>query len=387
LLVGGKLKVKLKKIKKQYSLVPIVTIFLCFFSIQFTEILATTGDDIQFKKLCEISTSGRTDYIEIVDNFCFVFDFEKGFMSYNIENPEEPILLDTLAFSNNIDPIVKGGHDFIIKENIAIVDFMHAGIKFVNISNPSELAVIGGYYNESSQYFRIDCWENKIYCAKAEQGLEIFEYYNNFSIDSIGSYSIGNSMSHIECFQEDMVYIADYDRSGNLLLNVSDPENITELMVFDWMASNILFQDNLMYATIIRPDDEGLRIYNNSNPLNPVLLAELKGFEASSPLIEDNYLYLAGTRGLQVIDINESSNPQEIAQYYEEGSAYKNLAKKDNIIGLVDFEDNWYLIQIENPTENINILGLSCSFFFVYFILVFGLRLKTKRKIELKIIR
>jgi hypothetical protein len=303
-------------------------------------------------------------------------------MSYDIENPEEPILLDTLAYSNTVDPIVKGGHDFIIKEDIAIVDFMHAGIKFVNISNPSELTVIGGYQSQSGEHFRIDLWESKIYCAKAESGLEVFEFFDNYTIISLGSFSNGNLMSHIVCFQEDMIYIADYVQSGDLLLNVSDPENITELQVFDWMAGNILFQDDLMYATIIRPDNEGLRIYNNSNPLNPMLLGEIKGFEAFSPLIEDNYLFLAGTRGLQIINITEPSNPQEIAQYYEEEIAYINLAKKDNIIGLVDFEDSWYLIQIENleTSGNINIPGLSFSFLFVN--LMIGTLFKIYKKKE-----
>lgn len=374
------------RIKHQGSLVLIIVFFLCIFNIQFTESLAITSDDIQFTKLCEISTSGMTDYIEIIDNYCFVFDFEKGFMSYNIENPKEPILLDTLAYSNTVDPIVKGGHDFIIREDIAIVDFMHAGIKFVNISDPSELTVIGGYYSVSNEYYKIDCWENKIYCAKAEGGLEVFEFYDNYSINSIGSYSNGHTMSQIVCFQEDMVYIADYDRSSNLLLNVSNPENITELHVFDWMAGNLLFQDNLMYATIIRPDDEGLRIYNNSNPLNPVLLGEIKGFEAFSPLIENNSLFLAGTRGLQIIDIEESANPHEIAQYYEGGINYMNLAKKDNIIGLVDFADSWYLIQIENlePSENMNILGLSLSFLVVN--LIMGTLFKKYKKKSIEII-
>ncbi len=355
------------RIKKLDSLTLLLAFSLCFFNIQFAESFATYGDNIQFKKLCEISTSGRTDFIEIVDNYCFVFDFEKGFMSYDIENPEEPVLLDTLAYSNTVDPIVKGGHDFIIKENIALVDFMHSGIKFVNISNPSELTVIGGCQSESGEHFRIDLWENKIYCAMAEGGLEVFEFFDNYTAISLGNYSNGNIMSHIECFQDDMVYIADYSQSGDLLLNVSDPENITELHVFDWMAGNILFQDDLMYATIIRPDNEGLRIYNNSNPLDPVLLGELEGFEAFSPLIEDNYLFLAGTRGLQIINITEASNPQEIAQYYEEGKTYMNLAKKGNIIGLVDFEDSWYLFQLENlePSGNLNILGLSFSFLLV----------------------
>ncbi|MFW9923985.1 MAG: LVIVD repeat-containing protein [Candidatus Thorarchaeota archaeon] len=357
------------RIKKLDSLILLLLAFsLCIFNIQFTNTLAKSGNEIQFTQLCEISTFGRTDFIEFVDNYSFVFDFEKGFLSYDITNPEEPILLDTLAFSNTVDPPVQGGHDFIIKDDdIAIVDYMHAGIKFVNISDPSELTVLGGYYSGTSEYFMIDYWENKIYCAKAEGGLEVFEFYDNYTIKSIGSYAIGHTMSQIECFQEDMVYIADYDRSGDLLLNVTDPENITELQVFDWMAGNILFQEDLMYATIIRPDDEGLRIYNNTNPLDPVLVGELKGFEAYSPLIEDNYLFLAGTKGLQIIDITDPTNPQEIAQYYEDEIAYKNLAKKGNIIGLVDFEDTWFLIQVENldSTKNGSILGLNLTFLFV----------------------
>ena len=368
------------RIKKLDSLVLVIFFFSCLFHIQFTKSIAATGDDIQFTKLCEISTSGRTDYIEIVDNYCFVFDFIKGFMSYDIENPEEPILLDTLVFSNSVDPIVQGGHDFIIKEDIAIVDFMHSGIKFVNISNPSELTVIGGYYSASNEYYRIDLWENKIYCAKAEGGLEVFEFYDNYSINSIGSYSNGNTLSHIECFQEDMVYIADYDQSGDLLLNVSDPENINELQLFDWMAGNILFQDDLMYALIIRPDDDGLRIYNNSNPLNPVLLGELKGFEAFSPLIEDNKLFLAGSRGLQIINVTESSNPIEIAHYSEDGLAYMDLAKEGNIIGLVDFEDSWYLIEIENLNSTGNLIIHWSSFSFLFVNLIARILLKNYKK-------
>lgn len=368
-----------------------IYLFFCLFSVLISNSSATTNEEIEFTKLCEISTSGRTDYIEFVDNFCFVFDFEKGFMSYNIENPEEPELLDTLTFSNNIDPRVRGGHDFIIIDNVAIVDYMHAGIKFVNISNPSELVVIDGYYSEGNEYYRIDKIGNRIYCAKAEGGLEIFEYDQDFSIKSIGSFSNGNIMSHIECFQEDLVYIADYGRGSTLLLNVSDPMDIIELKAFDWMAGNILFKDNFMFVSVIRPDDEGLRIYDNIDPLNPVLLGELTGFEASSAIIKDDYLFLVGTRGLQIINFTDSIAPFEISNYSEGGLHYLHFAIKGNLFGIVDFDDNWYLIEVDglnlsgiNNENNGNkyIPGYFHSSFLINTVIIIAILIISNRKIR-----
>ena len=66
------------------------------------------------------------------------------------------MLLDTLALSNSMDPSIKGGHDFIIEGDIAIVDFMHSGINLVNISDPSNLNIISSHYIGVNGYFRIN---------------------------------------------------------------------------------------------------------------------------------------------------------------------------------------------------------------------------------------
>lgn len=331
----------------------LVIFLLCLFFTQINYSLAKshhlTDEEIKFTTLCQISTSGRTDCIEFVDHYCFVFDFEIGFISYNIEDPENPELLDTLALNNRFNPLVKGGHDFIIDGNTAIVDFMHSGINLVNISDPNNLNIISSHYDGLSGYYRIDYRDNRIYCAKAEDGFEILEILPNLTLNCIGSYSPDNIiMSHVYSLNNDLVYIADYERSSTLILNVSNPQNITEIKTFDWMAGSILFEEDIMYATIIKPDDEGLRIYNNSNPMNPILLGEITGFEAVNPLIIEDYIFLPGSKGLQIVNISDNSNPSEIIQYFDGEIAYMDVALQGNMVGLVDYEDSWYLLQIEN---------------------------------------
>lgn len=51
--------------------------------------LIVNGEDqnVIFTEIAQISTEGRTDYVKIEEELVYIFDFEKGFLVYDIDSP------------------------------------------------------------------------------------------------------------------------------------------------------------------------------------------------------------------------------------------------------------------------------------------------------------
>lgn len=302
-----------------------------------------TGTEITFVKLSQISTTGRSDYIEIVNDTCFVFDFVNGFYSYDISNPNNPVLLDRIFFTNNFDPNVKGGHDFVIDNHIAIVNFIHSGIKIIDISSPNNLIVLDEW-DTGGEYYYLSCEGNRIYCGKAGNGIEILELSDSYQLSSIGSFNDGNDLYFIHC-NRNILFVVDFNIFKTRIFDVVDPLNIIDLGNIDSMIYDAKFFDNIMYAAC---GSEGFRIFNISdNIVKPTLLSRYyDGGKCYDINFVQNYAFLADhDDGLEVIDTTNILNLTEVAQY-SYGTCvnigiYGNnaiLAKQDNGWEIVEFQ-------------------------------------------------
>ena len=290
------------------------------------------GDDqkVTIIEISHIKTGGRTDFVEVVNDVAYIFDFENGFFVYGIHNPWKPIFLDSLSFDNYIDPRVHGGHDFVIQGSLAVLDFTHSGIKIVNIENPRNLEVIGSY-NSGGEYYYIDVVENLVYCAKSTDGLEILDISSPTDPIKVGEFSNGHGLYFIAVLDQ-IAYLSDLNHKQTLCLNISDPTNITEVNQLDWLARKMEVDDEIGYIGYFT-QNTGLGIYNFSDPLNPVLLSEFyDGGNVHDIKIREHYLFIADhSDGIEVIDVQKPANPVEITQWANGGEC-TNLDIVNNLI-------------------------------------------------------
>ena len=318
---------------RQSLIIARLTIII-FITVLSSELVQAEDQKVTMTEISLIETGGRTDFVEIDDEIAYIFDFEKGFFVYDIHNPWKPVLLDSLSYNNYVDPPIHGGHDFVIQDSLAIIDFTHSGIKIVNIENPRNLEVIGSY-NSGGEYYHIDVFDNLIYCAKSIDGLEILDISSPTDPVKVGEFSNGHGLFFITVHDQ-IAYVCDLDQKQTLCLNISDPSNIIELNQLEWQARKMKFIDEIGYIgyfTLKR----GLGIYNFSDPLNPVLLSELyDGGNVHDIKIREHYLFIADhADGIEVIDVQHSKNPVEIAQW-NNGGEFTNLDTINNLIIAAD---------------------------------------------------
>ena len=308
-----------------------IIIFLIFLS---SELVEAEDQKVTITEISLIKTGGRTDFVEVVDEIVYIFDFEKGFFVYDIHNPWKPVLLDSLSYDNYIDPRIHGGHDFVIQGSLAIIDFIHSGIKIVNIENPRNLEVIGSY-DSGGEYYHIDVVKNLTYCAKSTDGLEILDISSPTDPVKVGEFRNGHGLYFIT-IHDQIAFLYDSYQKQTLCLNISNPSNIIELNQLEWQAREMEFINEIGYIGYFTLNS-GLGIYNFSDHLNPVLLSELyDGGSVHDIKIREHYLFIADhTDGIEVIDVQNPKNPVEIVQW-NNGGEFTNLDTINNLIIAAD---------------------------------------------------
>ncbi|MHA2305912.1 MAG: LVIVD repeat-containing protein [Candidatus Hodarchaeales archaeon] len=310
-------------------------------------VIIVNGEDqeVVFTEIAQTSTEGRTDFVEIVNNFAYIFDLEEGFFVYDIHNPWEPKLLDSLSYDNYADFRVHGGHDFVIQESTAIINFIHSGIKIVDIEDPSNLEVIGSY-DSGGEYYYIDVVENLIYCAKSTDGLEILDISTPSSPVKVGDFSNDHGLYQLQ-IKGQIAYINDFDQKRTICLNISDSSNVTELNQLEWQAGNIVFVDEIGYIGY-SSEKQGLGIYNFNDPIHPVLLSELyDGGKVYDIKIREEYLFIADhADGVEIINVQDPENPVEVAQW-NDGGECRNLDITNNLMIIAEGFSGWKNVLIE----------------------------------------
>ena len=103
--------------------------------------------------------------------------------------------------------------------------------------------------------------------------------------------------------------------------------NLLDKKEFNGSVNAIHLIDNISY---IISDEEGLLLYNISNPNNLKLISSNSTFKnASHFLVQDNYMYISNSiYGLYVLDITNPAEPTQVFHYDTEGRV-----KSTNIVG------------------------------------------------------
>ncbi|MFW9993297.1 MAG: LVIVD repeat-containing protein, partial [Candidatus Odinarchaeota archaeon] len=184
---------------------------------------------------------------------------------------------------------------------------------FVDISDPSDLREIGsfdvpaisGLVVEGDLVYTVNRGLNCEYLLI----IDISDISNPFEA---GRYSNGHRIS-ISYAHESIAYVRDYNLNALLYLDITDPSNIEELGEISLDIADVDVVADLAYVGTWR---SGLKIYNFSDPLNPVLVSQFgSGNVLDVDVLGDIAFIAKQANGLEILNISDPLNTVSIGQY------------------------------------------------------------------------
>jgi len=150
-------------------------------------------------------------------------------------------------------------------------------------------------------------------------------------------------------------YLANYN-DGLRIYDISNPANPVSVgHINHGFAAGVALAGNL---ACVADSADGLRIYDVSNPANPVSVGNTNnGASASSVAVAGNYAYLANNGdGLRIYDISNPANPVNVghAAISISGNA-SGVAVAGNYVYLANNGDGLRIYDVSNPANPVNI--------------------------------
>ncbi len=173
--------------------------------------------------------------------------------------------------------------------------------------------------------------------------------------DKIRSRSLG----HIEelAYEPQRKLLALGMLEGLELWDVQDPANPQRLWAIQpneiYGANDVVIQGDLLFALGF----EGpLLIYDISHPTSPQLLKELyPPYDGSDDiLLYGNYLFLANTSDIHVIDVSNPANAYIVTSWNDPNAVNPiiiGLARRGNYLYALDGNEGLYILDISNPVQ------------------------------------
>jgi hypothetical protein len=307
--------------------------------------------------------------IYIKGNYLFINEVDKGIHVFDNTNPSSPMAISFINIPGNIDLAAFG--------DLLYVD-SYSDLLTLNIANPNSISVVSR--NENVLPERNYGWQYNYDPALgvpinwiAEEVTEEVECVRNggpnfiddiffgggdlanasaeSGVRSTSAPGIGGSMARFTISQSTLYVV---DNSSLLLFNLSNPNSPLQGSTthLGWNIETIFPYGNHLFIG----SSTGMHIYNVSNPSSPVRVAVYEHIDACDPVVvDDNYAYVTlrdgnecntFTNQLEVVDIQNLSNPHKIAEYPMTNP--HGLGIRDEILFICDGRDGLKVYDASN---------------------------------------
>ncbi len=243
-----------------------------------------------------------------------------GLTVYSLENPDEPELVGSIGFESSIENI-----DIDPQSNVAYVAAGTAGLRIIDISDPSNLIQLSTFMVNDNNICDVSVVENYAYIIDYYWGLRIVDITEPDSCYGVADYFFDTDAED-GLIGIDVVdnYAFVVSRShGVIILDIADPlePDMETTISTDTEALGIAFFDSVLY---IGENDSTLKIYNISDITSPIYVNE---YTLSTLRMErsDSWLYVAGWDGFHILDITNPIEPIE-GGFYNNGSSFGSVA-------------------------------------------------------------
>ncbi|NHK32430.1 MAG: hypothetical protein FK730_13835 [Asgard group archaeon] len=255
-----------------------------------------------------------------------------------------------------------GGDSFssIAYDDVLIVMDMDGGLKFYNISDPSNPIYMSYYYDGGIPH---DMYKvgDLLYLADHYHGLEIYNISNPSNPIKLGSITDDGDGEMDGVFVKDeLAYVAEWhDSTGDWsmkIINVTEPTTPIEVVEYtddDNLFIRFFVKNDLCYTSCL---EGGFKILNVSEPMS---IGEVSHFTDLYYAFEfemiDDTVYLADGEGFNILDVSLVNAPTKIANYSTTQAAFGCDVEGDfAYIGVS--ETGLYVLNISD-TQNIIKVG------------------------------
>ena len=150
-------------------------------------------------------------------------------------------------------------------------------------------------------------------------------------------------------------YLANFN-DGLRIYDISDPANPVSVgNTNNGLASGVAVSGN---SAFVADSADGLRIYDVSNPVNPVSVGNTNnGATALAVTVSRNLAYLAnGSDGLRIYDVSNPANPVNLGHTVTNAiGVASSVAVANNVAYLANGSDGLRVYDVSNPANPVNV--------------------------------
>ncbi|MCK4249879.1 T9SS type A sorting domain-containing protein [candidate division WOR-3 bacterium] len=250
--------------------------------------------------------------LDVINDYAFLCDFNYGIRIVNITNPTNPVEVSNLPGSYYRGVAIQDNYMYIAVWTYA------KGVDIADISNIANPHIVGSC--DTSACFEIIIVDTFAYTVADMHGIYVIDVSDVTNPTKIGNYSDLCLMNNL-VFHNAYLFVPDMEQfidmsSILLILDVSNPANPQPIGSFPTPCYSMANAVDGNYVYIANHLG-GLRIISISNPEMPEQISEYSGIWLSVDDVEIYWGYaiyavLATWDGLEIVDINDPTNPQMV---------------------------------------------------------------------------
>lgn len=307
--------------------IPLIFILLILVKFSFSQYIFPVSEFRDNQRHFELSN------FDIKDTLLFLPLGEQGLQVYNIADINEFELLSTYEEFERRSGKKVYGTAYCVKviDDKAFLSYGELGLRILNISDPTMPFVLGTYYRHQEVYFT-EVYENYAFLGYVDMGLEVVDFSNMNNIEMVSRNNVKDfTVKNMQIIPPYVIIVG--GKRGLRTFKFNEPFTSFKQAEFpkdyltDAEANKLIVKDKMGYMA---NDFGGLVVLNMGLPLYPLKVNEIKTMGRAKDLfMDDNYLYVATDKGIEVFDIREPEKPVKIFEHTEKRKEYKYLQMRD----------------------------------------------------------
>jgi hypothetical protein len=252
------------------------------------------------KKVALVELSEAAFGVYAQDNLVFIASPAGGLVIADVQEKSNPKI---------IGAYVSGGiNEVCVNDHIAYASTQQGELRIINVENPTRPYLLGTYDAGDGPGLMVACLENIVYFSTSNKGLDVLDVSDSSSPIKTETIARTQGAKDIQ-FVGDLLYLSCVG-NGVRVLSIANrlaPKTITSFNN-GGEAWGVGGDSKTLWIGDLQ---EGIELYDMSNPQAPVLIAQDPHYAPHDIFFDGEYAYLADQdRGFIILEYRENSRQQ-----------------------------------------------------------------------------